>query len=58
MNNAQLGKIFGWGQFIFSTLGGALSHGLPSDIGGWIGLLGSLAAAIGIHSASNTDGIK
>jgi hypothetical protein len=49
-------KIFGWAQFLLAILNQATQGGLPHGAGGWIGLIGSLAAAVGIHAASNTSG--
>jgi hypothetical protein len=56
MKTHLIGKIFGWAQFLLQVLAQATQGGLPHGAGGWIGLIGSLAAAIGIHAASNTDG--
>lgn len=58
MNNAQLGKIFGWGQFVLQTVAQVIANGIPTGPLGWIGLIGSLATAVGIHAAAKTDGSK
>jgi len=58
MTNTTLGKVLGWGQFAFNILGQLLGGGVPTTAPGWLGLLGSLAAAVGIHAASSTDGAK
>jgi hypothetical protein len=58
MNATNTGKIFGWAQFGLNVLGQALAGGLPVNAGGWLSLLGSLAAAVGVHAASSTDGTK
>ncbi len=51
-----LAKVFGWAQFILQLVNQAAHGGLPHGPGGWIGLIGSLAAAVGIHAASSTSG--
>lgn len=53
-----LAKILGWFQFLATTAGTVLKDGVPHGAGGWLGLLGSLGMAIGIHAASSTDGTK
>lgn len=48
-------KIFGWFQFVAvagSQIFGQPVHGWQ----GWLTGLASLAAAVGIHAASSTDG--
>lgn len=56
--NALIAKALGWLQFAATTLGSVFVHGIPVGIGGWLGVVGSLAAAVGIHAASSTDGSK
>lgn len=56
--NSNLAKIAGWGQFAVNTIGTLATSGLPANPLGWLQLLSSLVAAVGIHSASNTDGSK
>jgi len=58
MTNQLLGKVLGWGQFVFQIAGQLFGAGVPTNATGWLGLLGSLAAAVGIHAASSTDGTK
>lgn len=58
MQSATVGKILGWGQFLFQVLGSAFGAGIPTTVVGWLGLAGSLATAVGIHAASSTDGAK
>jgi len=53
---SKLAKIFGWiaaGALSLSQLGLHVGHIGNTDV---LGLIGAIAAAIGIHSASNTDG--
>lgn len=56
MNLSVIGKITGWGQFALQLLGQVATTGLPTGAFGWLGLLTSLATAVGIHAASSTDG--
>jgi hypothetical protein len=57
MNASLLSKIFGWGQFVFTTLGQVfVSGGFPTNPIGWMMAISSLGAAIGIHAAGKTDG--
>jgi hypothetical protein len=58
MQAALIGKILGWGQFLFQVLGQVFAGGLPHGTVGWLGLAGSLATAVGLHAASSTDGAK
>jgi len=59
MKSHLLAKIMGWAQFGLTTLGQVTdAGGLPHGPVGWIGLAGSLLAAIGIHASSNTDGTR
>lgn len=51
--NGVLGKISGWAAFLLSLAGSVTANGAPHGIGGWLQLIGGLAAAIGIHAASN-----
>ena len=54
-----LAKIFGWTQFGVTAITQLVSaQGAPHGVFGWLTLLGSLAAAVGIHAASSTDGTK
>jgi hypothetical protein len=57
-NNTLLAKIAGWLQFALAAIGTAATTGLPHGALGWLGLLGSLATAIGVHNASNSPGVK
>ena len=56
--NASLAKAFGWLQFAANVLPQVFAHGIPTNPIAWIGLFGSLAGAVGIHTAANTDGTK
>lgn len=56
--NANLAKIFGWAQFGLTTVSQVLSTGVPHNAQGWVGMLGSLLMAVGIHAAGSTDGAK
>jgi hypothetical protein len=56
MKTHLVAKVFGWAQFLLTVLAQATQGGVPHSAGGWIGLIGSLAAAVGIHAASNTAG--
>jgi hypothetical protein len=56
MQAAIVGKVLGWGQFLFQVLSQVFATGFPHGAAGWLSLAGSLAAAIGIHAASSTDG--
>lgn len=50
-------KIFGWAQFGVTAAVQIFAqpvHGWQ----GWLTAIASLAAAVGIHAASNTDGTK
>jgi hypothetical protein len=58
MQAAAVGKIVGWGQFLFQVLGSVFGGGIPTTVVGWLGLAGSLATAVGIHAAASTDGAK
>jgi len=51
-------KIGGWAQFILNVLGQVSQQGVPHGWASWLSMIGSLAAAVGIHAASNTDGTK
>lgn len=51
-------KIGGWAQFALQLLGQVSSGQMPHGAMGWIGLAGSLLAAVGIHGAASTDGTK
>lgn len=51
-----LAKIAGWAQFGLVTLGQVSQQGAPHGWAQWVTLIGSLAAAVGIHAASGTDG--
>jgi hypothetical protein len=53
-----IAKIGGWAQFGLQMLGQLGQSGTPHNWMGWLTMAGSLAAAIGIHAASNTDGQK
>lgn len=57
MSRSLFAKIFGWAQFAFTTAGHTLGNGavLPHGLG-WLSLVGSLATAVAVHSASNTGG--
>lgn len=48
----------GWGQFGLQLFGQVASQGLPHSAIGWVGLVGSLAMAVGMHAAASTDGLK
>jgi hypothetical protein len=50
--NGILAKIFGWLQFA-SSVGSQVGQGAPHGWAQWLYLIGSLAAAVGIHAASN-----
>lgn len=56
MKTSVLAKIFAWAQFLAAVIAQATQGGLPHGVGGWLTLLASLAAAVGIHAASNTSG--
>jgi len=58
MNNSLLAKIAGWGQLAVQALTQFATLGVPTGVGGWAGLVASLAVAIGTHAASNTEGTK
>jgi hypothetical protein len=49
-------KIAGWLQFAVVTLGQVQASGTPHGWAGWLTEIASLAAAVGIHAASNTGG--
>jgi len=52
-----LAKTLGWLQFGITAAGQVFSSA-PHGWAGWLTSLASLAAAIGIHAASSTDGTK
>lgn len=56
MKTSTWAKIAGWAQFGLQILSGAKSGGVPHGWAGWLTYAASLAAAIGIHGASNTSG--
>jgi len=57
MKTSVWAKIAGWAQFGLQLIAQISSGPLPHGVLGWIGLAGSLLAAIGIHgAASTTDG--
>lgn len=58
MNSALVGKVMGWGQFALQCFQQVATNGIPHGAIGWLGTLGSLAMAIGVHAASSTDGAK
>lgn len=58
MNNSMVAKVAGWFQFLGQLGAQVATTGLPTNAVGWIAMAGSLAAAIGIHASSNTDGSK
>lgn len=51
-------KLGGWLQFAVTTVGQVSASGAPHGWAGWLTEIASLAAAVGIHAASNTDGTK
>jgi len=51
-------KIGGWAQFALTLLAQFSQQGTPHGWAGWLAAIGSLAAAVGIHAAANTDGTK
>jgi len=53
-----IAKIGGWAQFILTLLGQLSAAGAPHGFWGWLTVIASGAAAVGIHAASNTDGTK
>lgn len=57
MKSHVLAKIGGWAQFALNLLGQVQQSGsAPHGWAGWLSMIGSLAAAVGIHAASNTSG--
>jgi len=55
--STTIAKVAGWGQFVFQLLGQVLgAGGIPTSPLGWLGLVGSLAAAVGIHAAAVSPG--
>lgn len=57
--NSLLAKILGWVNFGANAAGQVIGNGgLPHGILGWFGLIGSLAAAVGIHAASNVGKVS
>jgi hypothetical protein len=59
-NNMHLwGKIMGWLQFGLQAVTQVTQQtGQPHGWANWLTLFASLAAAVGIHAASSTDGTK
>jgi len=55
MNNSLLSKIMGWMQFGMQASSQVFSTGVHGWQG-WLTSIASLAAAVGIHAASSTDG--
>jgi hypothetical protein len=53
-----LAKIGGWAQFGLTLLAGFANQGVPHGWASWLTAIASLAAAVGIHASSNTDGTK
>lgn len=49
-----LAIIGGWAQFGLQLLSGFAANGTPHGWAGWLTTIASLAAAVGIHAASNT----
>jgi hypothetical protein len=56
--NGILAKVGGWAQFLLQLTAQVTQGGLPHGAFGWITLLGSLAAAIGIHASSNVGQVQ
>lgn len=57
LNTSLLAKIMGWAQFVLQLLGQVIpTGGLPLGVFGWLSVIGSLLAGVGIHAASNTSG--
>jgi hypothetical protein len=51
--NGTLAKIGGWAQFGLALFGQFAQAGTPHGWAGWLASIASLAAAVGIHAASN-----
>jgi hypothetical protein len=56
MMTSLLAKIAGWAMFSISAANQLFSQGVPHGVFGWLTLIGSGLAALGIHAASNTSG--
>lgn len=58
LKNHVLAKLFGWLQFATNTAGQIAQSGsaAPHGWAAWLQFAASLAAAVGIHAASNTGG--
>lgn len=54
--NSILAKIAGWAMFSITAANQLFSQGVPHGVFGWLTVLGSALAAVGIHAASNTSG--
>lgn len=53
MNSGLFAKIAGWLSFAMAGLNQVQQSGTPHGWAGWLTIIGSLAAAVGIHQASN-----
>lgn len=53
---ALFGKIFGWVQFGLTAASQVITPATTHGWAGWVTSIASLAAAIGIHAASSSNG--
>ena len=58
MKSSITAKVFGWAQFGLQLLTSIGQGSAPHGWAQWLTFGSSLAAAIGIHASSNTDGTK